>query len=118
MFDRQIGQCRIEGNIDMNWAAKLLLAVLAGAVIVSAVLVIASWLLGSPSKGKALAQAAGLPHPAIIAHRGASYLAPEGTRPAYLMARELGVDYLESDVQRTRDGVLIALHDDTLSRTS
>ena len=102
----------------MNWTAKILLTVLAGAVIVSAVLVIISWLLGSPSKGKALAQAAGLPHPVIIAHRGASYLAPEGTRPAYLMARELGVDYLELDVQRTRDGVLIALHDDTLSRTS
>ncbi|HET8721455.1 MAG TPA: glycerophosphodiester phosphodiesterase family protein [Nitrospira sp.] len=54
----------------------------------------------------------------MIAHRGASFLAPEATQAAYVMARELGVDYLELDIQRTRDGVLIALHDDTLQRTS
>ena len=54
----------------------------------------------------------------IIAHRGASYLAPEETRPAYLLARELGADYLELDVQRSKDGVLIAFHDGDLSRTT
>jgi glycerophosphoryl diester phosphodiesterase len=75
-------------------------------------------LIALPSKGEAIARSAGLPHPAILAHRGASYLAPEATQPAYLMARELGVDYLEIDVQRTRDGVLIVFHDDTLARTS
>ena len=44
----------------------------------------------------------------IIAHRGASYLAPEEARPAFLVARELGGDYLEFDIQRTKDVVLIA----------
>jgi len=57
-----------------------------------------------------------VPRPAVIAHRGASYLAPEETEPAYLLARDLGADYLEMDVQRTKDHVLIALHDDTLER--
>ncbi|CAG8866699.1 Glycerophosphodiester phosphodiesterase [Pseudomonas fluorescens] len=38
--------------------------------------------------------------------------------PAYLLARDLGADYLELDLQRTRDGVLVAVHDDTLARTS
>jgi glycerophosphoryl diester phosphodiesterase len=76
------------------------------------------WLLALPSKGKALAHDAGVAHPALLAHRGASYLAPEESRPAYLMARELRVDYLELDLQRTRDGILVAVHDDTLSRTS
>lgn len=65
-----------------------------------------------------LAQAANIPYPAVIAHRGASFDAPESTLPAYLLARELGADYLELDVQRTRDGQLIALHDDTLLRTT
>jgi glycerophosphoryl diester phosphodiesterase len=65
-----------------------------------------------------LAQAANIPHPAVIAHRGASFDAPESTLPAYLLARDLGADYLELDVQRTRDGHLIALHDDTLLRTT
>lgn len=68
--------------------------------------------------GKALSAAAGVPWPAVIAHRGASYDAPEETAAAYLLARELGADYLEADVQRSRDGVLVALHDDTLERTT
>lgn len=59
-----------------------------------------------------------MPWPAVIAHRGASYDAPEETAAAYLLARELGADYLEADVQRSRDGVLVALHDDTLERTT
>jgi glycerophosphoryl diester phosphodiesterase len=68
--------------------------------------------------GKELAERLGVPRPAIIAHRGASYFAPEETRPAYLLAREMAVDYLELDLQRTKDGVLIALHDDNLRRTT
>jgi glycerophosphoryl diester phosphodiesterase len=68
--------------------------------------------------GKELAERVGVPRPAIIAHRGASYLAPEETRPAYLLAREMGVDYLELDLQRTKDGVLVAVHDDDLRRTT
>lgn len=67
---------------------------------------------------RALASAQGIPYPAVIAHRGASYDAPESTAPAYLLARDLGADYLELDVQRTRDGVLVVVHDDELSRTS
>ena len=68
--------------------------------------------------GKELAERLGVPRPAIIAHRGASYLSPEETAPAYLLAREMGADYLELDLQRTKDGVLIALHDDDLRRTT
>ena len=68
--------------------------------------------------GTELAERLGVPRPAIIAHRGASYFAPEETGPAYLLAREMGVDYLELDLQRTKDGVLIALHDDDLRRTT
>jgi glycerophosphoryl diester phosphodiesterase len=68
--------------------------------------------------GKALAAKLGVPWPAVIAHRGASFNAPEETVPSYTLARELGADYLEMDIQRTKDGVLIALHDDTLLRTT
>jgi glycerophosphoryl diester phosphodiesterase len=96
---------------------RLLMALAAGIIVISGAL-ITFWFLDSLSQGKRLAQAVGIPRPAIIAHRGASYLAPEETRAAFLMAGELGADYLEFDVQRTRDGVLIALHDDTIARTS
>ena len=70
------------------------------------------------SGAKELAERLGVPRPAIIAHRGASYFAPEESAPAYLLAREMGVDYLELDLQRTKDGVLVAVHDDDLRRTT
>lgn len=72
----------------------------------------------SASNGKALATAHGIAHPAVIAHRGASYDAPESTTPAYLLARDQGADYLELDLQRSSDGVLVVVHDDVLSRIS
>ena len=49
--------------------------------------------------------------PQIIAHRGASYLAPENTLAAFRLAGELGADGIEFDVQQTRDGGLIVHHD-------
>lgn len=58
------------------------------------------------------------PAPLVIAHRGASGLAPEHTLAAYDLAIELGAGTLEQDLQLTRDGVLIVLHDETLDRTA
>lgn len=75
-------------------------------------------LQGEPAVGERLARQAGVPRPAVIAHRGASYWAPEATRPAYLLARELGADYLEVDLQRTGDHVLVAVHDRTPARVT
>lgn len=73
---------------------------------------------GQAADSAALAKAQGIPYPAVIAHRGASHDAPESTVPAYQLARDLGADYLELDLQRSSDGVLVVVHDDTLSRTS
>lgn len=49
--------------------------------------------------------------PEIIAHRGATYLAPENTLSAFRNAIELGADGVEMDVQQTRDHGLIIHHD-------
>jgi glycerophosphoryl diester phosphodiesterase len=54
----------------------------------------------------------------VIAHRGASGHAPEHTWAAYELAMEMGVDFLEPDLQMTRDGHLVAFHDATLERTA
>lgn len=75
-------------------------------------------LLNPQTKREAICRRWGIPYKAVIAHRGASFYAPEETEPAYLLARDLGADYLEADIQRTKDGVLVALHDDTLERTT
>ncbi len=55
---------------------------------------------------------------AVIAHRGSTFWAPEETEAAFRWARNMGADYLEIDLQRTSDGVLLALHDGNLRRTS
>jgi glycerophosphoryl diester phosphodiesterase len=54
----------------------------------------------------------------VIGHRGASGYAPEHTFASYDLALELGADYLEQDLQMTKDGVLVVLHDETLDRTT
>ena len=54
----------------------------------------------------------------VIAHRGLSGRAPEESRFAYEMAARLQVDYLEMDLHRTKDGVLIVNHDTDFSRTT
>lgn len=54
----------------------------------------------------------------LIAHRGASAYAPEHTLEAYRLAIAQGADYVEQDLQITKDGVLVCLHDLTLERTT
>jgi len=56
--------------------------------------------------------------PRVIAHRGASKLAPENTMPAFRKALELGADGIELDVQMSSDGFLVVIHDEKLDRTS
>lgn len=53
-----------------------------------------------------------------IAHRGASAYAPENTRPAFDLAIRMGSSMIETDVQLTRDGELVLIHDDLVDRTS
>ncbi|MEP7099632.1 MAG: glycerophosphodiester phosphodiesterase family protein [Burkholderiales bacterium] len=56
--------------------------------------------------------------PLVIAHRGASGYLPEHTLAGYELAVKMGADYIEPDLQMTSDGVLVAMHDDTLPRTT
>lgn len=56
--------------------------------------------------------------PLVIAHRGASGYVPEHTLGAYALAVTMGADYIEPDLVMTRDGHLIARHDNHLSRTT
>ena len=59
-----------------------------------------------------------VPELAVVAHRGSTYWAPEETESAYRWARETGADYLEADLQVSKDGVILALHDTDLKRTT
>ena len=54
----------------------------------------------------------------VIAHRGASSAAPENTLVSDETARRAGADWIENDVQPSKDGVPHILHDDTVNRTT
>lgn len=56
--------------------------------------------------------------PLLFAHRGDSFHAPENTLEAARLAHQTGAFAWELDVQPTRDGVLIVIHDDELERTT
>lgn len=56
--------------------------------------------------------------PRVIAHRGFSGRAPENTLLAFARAIAIGADMIELDVQASRDGELVVIHDETLDRTT
>ena len=53
--------------------------------------------------------------PIVIAHRGASGYLPEHTLAGYFVAAQQGADYIEPDLVMTRDGVLVARHENAIA---
>jgi glycerophosphoryl diester phosphodiesterase len=56
--------------------------------------------------------------PIVIGHRGASGYRPEHTLAAYQLAIDMGADYIEPDLVSTKDGVLVARHENEISATT
>ena len=54
----------------------------------------------------------------VIGHRGFPSKAPENTIPSFFYAIKAGVDYIELDVRRSKDGTLVVIHDETVDRTT
>jgi glycerophosphoryl diester phosphodiesterase len=65
-----------------------------------------------------IALAAATPRPLIIGHRGASGYRPEHTLASYRLAAEMGADFVEPDLVSTKDGILIARHENEISGTT
>jgi glycerophosphoryl diester phosphodiesterase len=68
------------------------------------------WMLSRPEASRARIQ--------VLAHRGASAYAPENTLAAFRLAIEQQADWLEMDVQQTKDGQLVVFHDLRMERTT
>lgn len=56
--------------------------------------------------------------PIVIGHRGACGYRPEHTLDSYELAIEMGADYIEPDIVATKDGILIARHENDISQTT
>ncbi len=98
---------------------KKIISLLSLSLLVLFIILILAVKIISPGRiGQQLSKDLNFPHPTIIAHRGVSYEAPESTMMAYELAITYSVDFLEADLQRTKDGVIIVFHDDDLKRTS
>ena len=65
-----------------------------------------------------LLPAADVSRPIIIGHRGASGYRPEHTLASYRLAAEMGADFVEPDLVSTKDGVLIARHENEIGGTT
>ncbi|MER6220184.1 glycerophosphodiester phosphodiesterase family protein [Streptomyces sp900105755] len=87
----------------------------ARAVAVTATALLGTAALLSPVPA---ARAGGVAEPTVLAHRGASAYAPENTLASIDKAAALGFTWVENDVQRTKDGRLVVIHDDSLRRTT
>jgi glycerophosphoryl diester phosphodiesterase len=88
-------------------------------VVLAFALLVLATLFGATTAGAAPDKASTTDSTVLnIGHRGASGYAPEHTIPAYDLALDMGADYIEIDLQMTKDGVLVAMHDDTLDRTA
>jgi glycerophosphoryl diester phosphodiesterase len=59
-----------------------------------------------------------VPKPIVIGHRGASGYVPEHTLTSYFIAIQQGADYAEPDLVMTKDGVLVARHENEISGTT
>ena len=81
-------------------------------------LLLASLLLPLATMPSHAAEATPKAMPAIIAHRGASYDAPENTMAAFRLAWEQKCDAIELDVHLTKDGRLAVIHDANTKRTA
>lgn len=100
-------------NWEMNRLKKFSLSLLV-LLMVSTIFSMNSALASSQSK-----EASVNPNRFLnVAHRGASGHAPEHTLAAYELGRGMHGDYIEVDLQMTKDGVLIAMHDEKVDRTT
>jgi glycerophosphoryl diester phosphodiesterase len=90
----------------MSFRTRLALTALVSLIVPAAV--------AGPAPAKSSSKA----EPLVIAHRGASGYRPEHTLAAYALGARMGADYIEPDLVRTKDGVLVARHENEISGTT
>jgi glycerophosphoryl diester phosphodiesterase len=94
-----------------------LATVAAVSVLAVSALVAVVWVAEADSAG-ATANPRAASEPLVIGHRGASGYRPEHTLASYDLAIRMGADYVEPDLVSTKDGVLVARHENEISGTT
>lgn len=99
------------GKVGVALTAKLASSALSTAVVPHAPAATEPVVDGRPGPPRST-------EPVVIAHRGASGHRPEHTLAAYRLAIAMGADYVEPDLVATKDGVLVARHENEISGTT
>jgi glycerophosphoryl diester phosphodiesterase len=94
-----------------------LATVAAVSVLAVSALVAVFWVAEADSAGTT-ANPRAASEPLVIGHRGASGYRPEHTLASYDLAIRMGADYVEPDLVSTKDGVLVARHENEISETT
>ncbi|WKB54974.1 glycerophosphodiester phosphodiesterase [Eleftheria terrae] len=81
----------------------------------TAALMLSAAAVATPAEHRPSPPASASPRPIVIAHRGASGYLPEHTLAAYWLAIEQGADYIEPDLVSTKDGALVARHENAIA---
>jgi glycerophosphoryl diester phosphodiesterase len=90
-----------------------------GYKLVTVLMVVVAFCAIAPANaGKVVTPSMGPIRPLVIAHRGASGVAPENTMACFEQAVKFGADVIELDVHGSKDGRLIVIHDSTTARTA
>lgn len=87
-------------------------------VQISRLVLLTSTILTSLGATQAIAATLNGAEPIVIGHRGASGYRPEHTLASYELAIKMGADYIEPDLVSTKDGVLVARHENEISGTT
>ncbi|MEV6517050.1 glycerophosphodiester phosphodiesterase [Micromonospora chalcea] len=90
----------------------------AGALLAAAAVVVPAVAAQAGPDHRAAEQARPAQRPIVIGHRGASGYRPEHTLEAYRLAIRQGADFIEPDLVATKDGVLVARHENEISGTT
>lgn len=104
--------------VELSLPRRSLICTGAGALGAGLALAIAPKAFVPPAFAQGRVRAARPPKPLVIGHRGASALRPEHTLAAYAKAIADGADFVEPDLVSTRDGVLIARHENNIADTT
>ncbi|MGI8594554.1 MAG: glycerophosphodiester phosphodiesterase [Solirubrobacteraceae bacterium] len=97
---------------------RLWLAIASALVLLLVVVAVAASSLGEGPGPRVTFRASLSGEPLVIGHRGASGYRPEHTLAAYELAARMGADYVEPDLVSTKDGVLVARHENEISGTT
>src|ERR671917_1472712 len=89
--------------------ARIVLTAVTGALVLG---------LSAPAAEAASRHGHDRAEPIVIGHRGASAYRPEHTLGSYQLAIDMGADYIEPDLVSTKDGVLVARHENEISGTT